>query len=239
MTFHLASTTLPPPFHHLPPEGATTPPLYPPGGGSTHHHRWNCGGRCHPHQTARCTVTVCVGIDPGSASGAVAWLHADGRAAGATPPAAHCRRARPARLARALLLDTPEPAAACYIELVGVMPRQGIASGFKFGRAVGAIHATCALTGLRLELVTPATWKRHHRLGADKEQARALALRRWPALADRLARKKDADRAEALLIADYGLRAIAEEARASSAIASGACKAVEARSRHQHKGTSR
>ncbi len=76
-----------------------------------------------------------IGIDPGSASGAVAWLHADGRAgvsdlpliAGALDPHA----------LHALLLDTPEPATAVFVEHVSAMPRQGVASTFKFGRAVG------------------------------------------------------------------------------------------------------
>ena len=84
-----------------------------------------------------------IGIDPGSASGAVAWLHAEGRAgvsdlpliAGAIDPHA----------LRSLLLDTPEPATAVYVERVSAMPRQGVASTFKFGRAVGAIWATVAL----------------------------------------------------------------------------------------------
>ena len=147
-----------------------------------------------------------IGIDPGSASGAVAWLHADGRAdvsdlpliVGVLDPHA----------LRSLLLDTPEPAAAVFVEHVSAMPRQGVASTFKFGRAVGAIWATVALAGLRLGLVTPTEWKRHHRLGPEKEKARALALRRFPALATGLARKKDADRAEALLIAAFGIHAL-------------------------------
>ena len=61
-----------------------------------------------------------VGIDPGSASGAVAWLHAEGRAgvndlpliAGALDPHA----------LRSLLLDTPEPATAVYVEHVSAAP---------------------------------------------------------------------------------------------------------------------
>ena len=95
-----------------------------------------------------------IGIDPGSASGAVAWLHAE-------------------------------------------------------GRAVGAIWATVSLAGLRLELVTPTEWKRWHRIGPEKEHARALAIRRFPALASDMARKKDADRAEALLIGAFGLHMLA------------------------------
>jgi len=148
-----------------------------------------------------------IGIDPGSASGAVAWVSSDGRAgvsdlpliAGALDPHA----------LRSLLRDTPEPATAVYVERVSAMPKQGVSSTFKFGRAVGAIWATVALAGLRLELVTPAVWKRWARIGREKELARALAIRRFPALAHDMARKKDADRAEALLIGAFGLQALA------------------------------
>ncbi len=44
----------------------------------------------------------------------------------------------------------------------------------------------------------------------EKEQARALAIRRFPALASDMARKKDADRAEALLIGAFGLHMLVE-----------------------------
>jgi crossover junction endodeoxyribonuclease RuvC len=49
--------------------------------------------------------------------------------------------------------------------------------------------------------VAPGLWKRHFRLGPDKEDARALALKRFPGVAKNLSRKKDAGRAEALLMA--------------------------------------
>jgi hypothetical protein len=51
--------------------------------------------------------------------------------------------------------------------------------------------------------VTPTQWKRHHGLSADKEKARALAIQKWPEQYHRLERKKDANRAEALLIGDW------------------------------------
>ncbi len=148
-----------------------------------------------------------IGIDPGSASGAVAWLHAEGRAAVSDLPL--IAGALDPHALRSLLLDTPEPATAVYVEHVSAMPRQGVASTFKFGRAVGAIWATVSLAGLRLELVTPTEWKRWHRIGPEKEHARALAIRRFPALASDMARKKDADRAEALLIGAFGLHMLA------------------------------
>lgn len=147
---------------------------------------------------------IAFGIDPGSRSGAVAWVADDGRATVHDLPLV-AGELYPHAL-RAILLDAPESASAVFVERVSAMPRQGVASTFAFGRAVGAIHASVQLAGLRLELVTPSAWKRALGLGKDKEAARALALRRFPALAADLARSKDVDRAEALLIASLGLR---------------------------------
>jgi crossover junction endodeoxyribonuclease RuvC len=52
--------------------------------------------------------------------------------------------------------------------------------------------------------VSPAVWKKHFKLPADKEASRALALPLFPATAEHFARKKDHGRAEAALIARYG-----------------------------------
>jgi Holliday junction resolvasome RuvABC endonuclease subunit len=88
------------------------------------------------------------------------------------------------------------------IERAGSMPKQGVASTFKFGRATGAIEATIALCGVPYTLIEPAVWKRRHGLyGADKETSRQLALQLFPSAAALLARKKDHQRGEAALIA--------------------------------------
>ena len=91
------------------------------------------------------------------------------------------------------------------IERAGVMPKQGIASGFKYGRAVGAIEAAIALCAIPIEVIEPSTWKRFwHLPGKDKERARQLALEKFPAAHASLARKKDHQKAEAALLALYG-----------------------------------
>ena len=46
--------------------------------------------------------------------------------------------------------------------------------------------------------VASGSWKKHFRLDSDKEKARALAIKRFPRID--LHRKKDAGRAEALLM---------------------------------------
>jgi crossover junction endodeoxyribonuclease RuvC len=96
-----------------------------------------------------------------------------------------------------------------FIERGQAMPRQGASSGYKFGRSVGALEATIALCNVPLEIVEPSMWKRALRLpGRDKEQARQKALAIFPQAAALLARKKDHQRAEAMLIALYGARTV-------------------------------
>ena len=76
------------------------------------------------------------------------------------------------------------------------------ASGFLYGRSVGAIETVVALSKVPLTLVEPAVWKRKLRLpGKDKEAARQRALQLFPRQHALLARKKDHGRAEAALIA--------------------------------------
>ena len=88
------------------------------------------------------------------------------------------------------------------IERAGVMPGQGISSGFKYGRAVGALEAAIALCEIPLTIIEPAVWKRRHGLyGADKEMSRQRALMLFPSGHRLLARKKDHGRSEAALIA--------------------------------------
>jgi crossover junction endodeoxyribonuclease RuvC len=95
--------------------------------------------------------------------------------------------------------------ARCFLERGQAMPRQGASSGYKFGRAVGAIEATIALCNVPLEIIEPSMWKRALRLkGKDKEGSRQKALELFPHAQHLLARKKDHQRAEAMLIALYG-----------------------------------
>lgn len=93
------------------------------------------------------------------------------------------------------------------VERGQALPQQGSSSGFKYGRAVGALEAAVVLSAIPLEIVEPSAWKRHWRLpGKDKERARQKALEVFPAAHGALARKKDHGRAEAALLALYGIR---------------------------------
>jgi len=113
-----------------------------------------------------------------------------------------------ASLARLLRQHGP---AFTVVELVGPMPRDGAVQAFKFGAAYSAAKTTVSMAEIPMHLITPQTWKKHFRLqgGAEgKEQARALALRLFPASAEQFARKKDHGRAEAALLAKYAAEVI-------------------------------
>jgi crossover junction endodeoxyribonuclease RuvC len=120
-------------------------------------------------------------------------------------------------------LETHQPDHAA-IERAGVLPKQGIASGYRYGRAVGAIEATVALCEIPLTIVEPSVWKRRMGLyGTDKETSRQKALMLFPTAHALLARKMDHGRAEAALIAltpIHGISAHAEETQPKASISS-------------------
>jgi crossover junction endodeoxyribonuclease RuvC len=92
-----------------------------------------------------------------------------------------------------------------YIERAQAMPKQGSSSGFKFGRATGALETAIVCCEIPMTIVEPTAWKKFHGLrGGDKETSRQKALQLFPAAHALLARKKDHGRAEAALIALFG-----------------------------------
>jgi crossover junction endodeoxyribonuclease RuvC len=97
--------------------------------------------------------------------------------------------------------------ARAYVERVGSMPGQGVASSFQFGCGFGSILSVLQTMLLSMALVTPAVWKRSYGLGKDKNASLHKARLMWPRADLRLI--KHEGRAEALLIAEYGRRHMA------------------------------
>lgn len=89
------------------------------------------------------------------------------------------------------------------VEAVHSMPKQGVASSFKFGVAFGGAIALAERLRCTWQLVTPQVWKKALGLDSDKQKSLDLARKLWPDAP--LKRKKDNGRAEALLLA-YWLR---------------------------------
>jgi crossover junction endodeoxyribonuclease RuvC len=92
-------------------------------------------------------------------------------------------------------------AGCAVIEDVHSMPKQGVASSFKFGRSKGVVEGYFAGAGISLRYVSPAKWKRDLHLTRDKGVSRQRALELWPEKAGLFKRVKDDGRAEAALIA--------------------------------------
>ncbi len=96
-----------------------------------------------------------------------------------------------------------------YCEFVGARPGEGPVGAFSFGRCRGVIEGTLGALGVPVKMIAPAAWKRTVGIppGKDgaKDAARSEAIRRWPGMAEKFARKKDDGRAEAALIAAAGM----------------------------------
>jgi crossover junction endodeoxyribonuclease RuvC len=93
------------------------------------------------------------------------------------------------------------------LEQVHSSPRMGVSSSYNFGRTYGQIEGVAAGLSLRLDYVTPQAWKTYHGLiGKPKDAARVKAIELFPQFKTELKRKKDCDRADALLIGNYFLR---------------------------------
>jgi len=91
-----------------------------------------------------------------------------------------------------------------YVEQVSSMPKQGVSSTFRFGMAYGIIRGILTAKKVPYQLVTPRKWKGMMGVGRDKDECRLQASRMFPAQSHLFSRKKDANRAEAVLIAVYG-----------------------------------
>jgi crossover junction endodeoxyribonuclease RuvC len=92
-----------------------------------------------------------------------------------------------------------------YLENVNAMPGQGVTSVFSFGRSVGIIEGVVASLGYRLHMISPMKWKKAAGLtGKEKDAARTMAIQLYPSLANKLTRKKDIGRADAILIGHFG-----------------------------------
>ncbi len=90
------------------------------------------------------------------------------------------------------------------VEHVNAMPGQGVTSMFNFGQTFGAIKGICAAIGLPIFFVRPAKWKKYFDLiNSSKDASRTKAIEMYPLISDQLSKKKDVNKADAILIARY------------------------------------
>jgi len=107
----------------------------------------------------------------------------------------------------ARLVEKCCPIDKAIVERVGAMPGQGVSSMFQFGRAVGIIEGILAAMYIPTEYVAPRTWRSYFKVRAGKDSSRERASALMPRSSELWARKKDTGRADAALIALYGVRA--------------------------------
>ena len=93
-----------------------------------------------------------------------------------------------------------------YIENVFSSPQMGVTSAFNFGRTLGAIQGVLSASEIPYTMILPRRWKDYHRLlNKEKDMAREKVIHLFPKHMDKFRRKKDIDRAEAVLIGLTGL----------------------------------
>ena len=93
---------------------------------------------------------------------------------------------------------------AVVVEQVNAMPGQGVTSMFNFGQTFGAIKGVCAALEFPIFFVRPSKWKKHFELiNSSKDSSRTKAIEMYPSLANQLAKKKDVNKSDAILIARF------------------------------------
>ena len=90
------------------------------------------------------------------------------------------------------------------IEQVSAMPGQGVTSMFNFGQSFGVLKGVCTAMQLPMYFVRPAKWKKYFNLiNSEKDASRTRAIEIFPSFSSSLSKKKDSNKADAILIANF------------------------------------
>ena len=90
------------------------------------------------------------------------------------------------------------------IEQVSAMPGQGVTSMFNFGQSFGILKGICSAMQLPMYFVRPAKWKKYFGLiNSEKDASRTRAIEMFPYFSSQLSKKKDTNKADAILIASF------------------------------------
>ena len=90
------------------------------------------------------------------------------------------------------------------IEQVSAMPGQGVTSMFNFGQSFGILKGIFSAMQIPMDFVSPVKWKKHFNLiNTQKDSSRTKAIEFFPYISHKLSRKKDANKADAILIASF------------------------------------
>ena len=90
------------------------------------------------------------------------------------------------------------------VEQVSAMPGQGVTSMFNFGQSFGILKGICSAMQLPMYFVRPAKWKKYFGLiNSEKDASRTKAIEIFPYFSSQLSKKKDSNKADAILIASF------------------------------------
>ena len=98
------------------------------------------------------------------------------------------------------------------IEHVTAMPGQGVTSMFNFGQSFGILKGICSAMQLSVYFVRPAKWKKYFNLiNSEKDASRTRAIEIFPYYSSNLSKKKDSNKADAILLASFFFETYKEE----------------------------
>ena len=101
-------------------------------------------------------------------------------------------------------MNEKEDTVKVVVEHVNAMPGQGVTSMFNFGQSFGVVKGICAALKLPIYFVRPTKWKKHFNLiKTNKDASRTKVIEAYPNISSKLSRKKDSNKADAILIARY------------------------------------
>ena len=103
------------------------------------------------------------------------------------------------------LIESIKPDQA-IVERPAARPGQGVTAMFGFGRSLGVVEGVLAGLSVPVTYVAPATWTKAMGKAAGKDASRQRAIELFPAMSEYFKRVKDDGRAEATLIAMWGIR---------------------------------
>ena len=90
------------------------------------------------------------------------------------------------------------------MEQFSAMPGQGVTSMFNFGQSFGILKGICSAMQLPMYFVRPSKWKKYFNLiNSEKDASRTRAIEIFPYFSSHLSRKKDSNKADAILIASF------------------------------------
>ncbi len=100
--------------------------------------------------------------------------------------------------------NTPKKEIVVVIEQVSAMPGQGVTSMFNFGQSFGVLKGICSAMQLSMYFIRPVKWKKYFGLiKTEKDASRTKVIEIFPYISSQLSRKKDSNKADAILISSF------------------------------------